>query len=79
MAKRKPLVSQHFENISREALEKYENRLNKNLLYGPQACCGEQTLRHAIVRAFAVCAFFAQGADDGKKEVMANGEIRKNL
>jgi hypothetical protein len=26
------------------------------------------------VRAFAACAFFAQGADDGKKEVM--GERR---
>jgi len=51
MAKRKPLVSQHLENISREALEKYENRLNKNPLYGPQACAGKQTLRHAIVRA----------------------------
>ena len=32
MAKRKPLVSQHLENISWEALEKYENRLNENLL-----------------------------------------------
>jgi hypothetical protein len=29
MAKRKPLVSQHLENISREALEKYENGLIK--------------------------------------------------
>ena len=51
MAKRKPLVSQHFENISREALEKYENRLNKNLLYGPQCCGGKQTLRHGKVLA----------------------------
>lgn len=25
MAKRKPLVSQHLENISRDALEKYQN------------------------------------------------------
>ena len=32
MAKRKPLVSQHLKNISREAFEKYENRLNENLL-----------------------------------------------
>ena len=27
MAKRKPLVSQHLENISREALEKYQEEI----------------------------------------------------
>ena len=29
MAKRKPLVSQHLENISREALEKYQNIIRR--------------------------------------------------
>jgi hypothetical protein len=32
MTKRKPMVSQHLENISREALEKYQNILH---LYFP--------------------------------------------
>ena len=51
MAKHKPLVSQHLENISRKALGNHETRLNINLLYGPQFCCGKQTLRHAKVFA----------------------------
>jgi len=51
MAKHKPLVSQHLENISRKALGNHENRLNINLLYGPQFCGGKQTLRHAKVLA----------------------------
>jgi hypothetical protein len=29
MAKRKPLVSQHLENISRDALEKYQNIIRR--------------------------------------------------
>lgn len=51
MAKHKPLVSQHLENISRKALGNHENRLNINLLYGPQCCGGKQTLRHGKVLA----------------------------
>lgn len=31
------------------------------------------------VRAFAVCAFFAQGADDGKKEIMGERRNPENL
>jgi FMN phosphatase YigB (HAD superfamily) len=31
MAKRKPLVSQHLENISREALEKYQNIFRRHV------------------------------------------------